>query len=145
VLARAGASSQLPAVLASFACEPDVKARLVQIVAAVAASPAATAATAAKGLAEHLLRIAAMARDRGAVPLFVSYHFEQPGESVMRTVANEHGVGFVSVRELFAARLGGRRREEVQAADIHCNDEGYRLMAAIVADGLQGVGAVTAR
>ncbi len=136
-LAASVAGSRLRSVLAVSPCEPDVQARLAQIVEDVLAST--DGAAAANVLSAHLRRIATLARNAGATPVFVSYHFKQMSEDVMRTVASELEVAFVDMSQLFEQQVAPRRRAEMQAPDGHCNDEGYRLMAAIVADGLQDI------
>jgi lysophospholipase L1-like esterase len=138
VLATTVAGARLRSTLELFRCEPDVQARLAQIVEDVLASK--DGAAAAQVLSAHLRRIAALVRNAGATPVFVSYHVEQSSDGVMGAVATELGVALVGMHEGFERRLGPRRWEEVQAPDGHCNDEGYRMMAAIVADGLRDLG-----
>lgn len=137
VMATSVAESRFRSVLASFVCAPDVHGRLAQIVEDVVASQ--DGAGASRVLAEHLRRIATMVRIAGASPVFVAYHVTQRSDEVVRHVATEHDVVFLEMSRSFRQRLAARRWEEVRAPDGHCNDEGYRLMAAIVADGLQDI------
>jgi len=135
--------SRLRPVLESFGCESGVRTRLSQIVDEVLASRDGAAAS--RVLSAHLRRIAALARDAGATPVFLSYPVKQPAEAVLRAIAAELDVKFVDVSQIFGQRLAPRRWDDVRAPDGHCNDEGYRMMADIVADGLQSVVGATGR
>lgn len=137
------ADALLWSLLESMACEPEVRARLAQIVGNVLV--AKNGAAAEKVLSEHLRRIVALARQAGAIPVFVSYFIAQLSDDVMRTIAAELGVAFVAVVENFRLRVAPRPMEEVKSPDGHCNDEGYRIVATIVAEGLQEILADTWR
>jgi lysophospholipase L1-like esterase len=135
--------SRLRPVLESVACEPDVRARLSQLVDEALATQDGAAAT--KVLAEHLRRIVVAVQNAGATPVLMPYPGVSRATVVLRATAAELGVTFIDLDELFAERLAPQRWEDVRAPDGHCNDAGYRLMASIVADGLQGVVAAAYR
>jgi lysophospholipase L1-like esterase len=86
-------------------------------------------------LGEHLRDIVAFARSRGVEVVFLTYPFPQVGgETVLRGVAADTQSRFVPIRERFERELTTRKRDELFVADGHCNDAGYAIMAAMVAD-----------
>ena len=136
-------ASQLRPVLESFVCEADVRARLGQLLDEVVASLDGEAA--ARVLSAHLRRSVSAIRSAGAKPVFLSYPVPQSARDVLRAIAGELDVKFIDVQELFPVRMGTRRWNDVRAPDGHCNDEGYRLMAELVAEGLQDLVSPTVR
>lgn len=50
--------------------------------------------------------------------------------------AKGRGIVWIDVEAEFAAKVGGERLRAMRSSDGHVNDEGYRLMAEYVADGL---------
>jgi lysophospholipase L1-like esterase len=134
---------RLRSVLEEVPCEPDVRARLTQIVDEVLAAQDGAAAT--QVLEEHLRRIAAAARSAGATPVFLTYPVAGRAEDVLRATAADADVLFLESRRIFGGRLPPRTWADVKAPDGHCNDTGYRLLAEIVADGLQDIVAAAYR
>lgn len=135
--------ARLQVVLASFECEPAVRARLIQIVEDVVRSK--DGAAAAKVLSAHLEHIVNLIRNSGATPVFLTYPVRERAEDCLHAVAEHLEVKVVEVMELFGARLAPRRWADVRASDGHCNDIGYQVMAQIVAEGLQSVLAAAGR
>jgi tetratricopeptide (TPR) repeat protein len=134
---KSGGGPRLRPVLTAFDCAPDVRARLATILDEVAVGSDGSGA--ARVLTAHLRRIAGMAVAAGAVPVFLSYPMPMPAEEVLREVAAGVGVHFLGVSAEFQRRLPPRSWEDVRAPDGHCNDEGYRLMAECIAEGLRDV------
>jgi lysophospholipase L1-like esterase len=122
------------AIAASFPCEPAVRDRMHQV--AVDAQRKIAGSRASSVLAGHLDRILATSRLAGAVPLVLCYPFGNRPDEALRSAAEARDEGFVEVGRLFAQRMGTRSAAELKAPDGHCNDEGYRIMAEIVADTL---------
>lgn len=86
-------------------------------------------------LENHLLRIVALCRGAGAEPVLLDYPVEFPWVLAgMRRVESAASVAHIVTEPRFLARTGGRDRAEFLAADGHCNDAGYRVLAEIVAE-----------
>jgi lysophospholipase L1-like esterase len=137
------ATERMRPVLAAFPCPEDVRQRLEILV--DEAIDAIEGATARHVLAAHLPRIATLVRNAGGTPVFLTYPMQMPAEEVLRRAAADAEVRFIDVRKRFHELLAGRSWESVRAPDGHCNDDGYRLMAQAVAEGLQPVLAKLAR
>jgi tetratricopeptide (TPR) repeat protein len=115
-------------------CDPVVRGRLVEIAEAFArerdqSQPAAT-------LAAHLERVFVAARNAGAEPVVLCYPWRTAASAVLRAAAEEHAVPFFDVESEFAARTAGREGALLRAPDGHCNDAGYAIMTAIIAERL---------
>ncbi len=122
------------AALRDFPCEPDVRQRLQRIVDDVTRQLSGVAA--GRVLARHLDRIVGTVRRAGATPLLLCYPLEQRPEPILRHAADDRDELFVEVSREFTRRRGARQWAELRAPDGHCNDDGYRIMAEIVADAL---------
>lgn len=123
--------------LESYPCPPDVRERLLQIVDEVVRESGADDVS--RVLAAHLTRIATTARNAGATPVFLTYPTAGSAGRVLRRVAEQLDAELIDVAARFAELLGDRDYAEVRSADGHVDDEGYRLMATAVADGLGGL------
>jgi lysophospholipase L1-like esterase len=121
----------------AFPAEPPVSQRIQQI--AQDARRSLDGAEASLILSQHLARMAVEIRESGARPVFLTYPVHQQAEAVLRETAAELNLPFLEVRSLFQQQLGQRKWEQLRAPDGHCNDEGYRLMASVIAAGLQPI------
>lgn len=128
------AARRMRPLLASFPCAEDVRSRLQILVEEALATVEGAAAR--RVLSVHLPRIATLVRNAGGTPVFLTYPVLMPAEESLRAGAAEANALLVDVRHRFTELLAGRKWESVRAADGHCNDEGYRLMAQAVAEGL---------
>jgi lysophospholipase L1-like esterase len=72
----------------------------------------------------------------GAVPVFLTYPVGTPFGRQTVAFANEHGIASIDVETEFATKVGQARTIAMRSSDGHVNDEGYRLMAEFVVDGL---------
>jgi lysophospholipase L1-like esterase len=138
VVGKSLTAEEANALLRSFACPDDVKKRLDLLVQEVAASN--DGAEAARVLTAHLLKIATLIRKAGAVPVFLNYPLPLWSDRYcgpLESVAEEIDIPFLDVAAGFMKRLGSRSLEEVLSADGHVIDEGYRMMAECVAEGLE--------
>lgn len=115
-------------------CETDVRERLLTIVADLRRRHDAGAAEAV--LADHVGRMIVMTRNAGAEPVVLCYPWRRPADEVLRRVAAEHGARFVPVSDEFARRTAGVAKATLRSPDGHCNDAGYAILAAIVADAI---------
>ncbi len=122
---------------ASFPAEPATSLRIQQI--ARDARRSLDGAEASLILSQHLARMAVEIRESGALPVFLTYPVQQQAEAVLRETAAELDLPFIEVRNRFREALGQRKWEDVRAPDGHCNDDGYRIMAGIMADGLRPI------
>jgi lysophospholipase L1-like esterase len=127
-------SEQLLAALDGFRRADDVKARIRVVIDDL--HRAKQAGSAAAVLRGHLERIAVTVRNAGAEPVFLDYPFWNESGVVLRDVADELGVAFVDMRRLFTLRRGDVPESALCAADGHCNDAGYAIVAEIVAETL---------
>ncbi|MFY9345615.1 MAG: GDSL-type esterase/lipase family protein [Planctomycetota bacterium] len=128
------AGQKARAAVDSYECAPDVRTRLVQILDDVLRH--LDGAEAGKVLATHLGRVIATIRAAGAQPVLLGYPGSNRAGSYLRQAAAAHGAAFLDVHQQFDERRGPRPLMDLRAPDGHCNDDGYRLMAEIVADGL---------
>ncbi|MCR9244441.1 MAG: GDSL-type esterase/lipase family protein [bacterium] len=114
-------------------CKPAVRARLDALVEDIANDDPTDVI---RVFGTHLDRVAAAVRAAGAVPVFLTYPRRTSPAVVLEAVAQARGVDFIKVWEGFGQRLGDRVWNDVRAPDGHCNDDGYRIMAGVIADGL---------
>ena len=85
-------------------------------------------------LADHLLQIGALCRDRGIRLVVIGYPFPHPQlEAVQRAAAERLAVPFVFVRERFDRELATRKWDELFVQNGHCNDAGYEIVAEMAA------------
>jgi lysophospholipase L1-like esterase len=126
---------------AEHPCDPAVSRRLLEIVRRVRASPRNDEVE--HVLRQHVARIVRAANDAGARAVVTCYPTMHDAEPVLRTAAAEHGASFVEMRSLFEQRRGDRSWEQLRSSDGHCNDDGYRVMAEIVANQLASAGLLT--
>ena len=83
----------------------------------------------------HLQQIAQLCRIKGAELVLSSYPWQDLRlDPVMQSVARDAGAGFLDMAGQFERRLQGRERAQYFARDGHCNDSGYAVMAAIMAE-----------
>jgi lysophospholipase L1-like esterase len=122
------------AVLRDYEGAADVRQRLQRIVDDVNRQLRGSGAS--RVLARHLERIVGTVRRAGATPILLCYPLAHKAEPVLRRVAEDRDETFVETSREFARRRGARSLAELRAADGHCNDAGYRIMAEIVADTL---------
>lgn len=87
-------------------------------------------------LREHLARIVALCRARGAEAWFLSYPKHTFGCDELEGVAAEQSVRFLDLRPAFERRLAEVGRDALFIADGHCTDAGYQLMADSIADAI---------
>lgn len=86
-------------------------------------------------LRAHLLHMIARCRLAGARPILLSYPFvSEPTESVINDVSIYLKVPQINLYPVFEKELKTKRREELFVPDGHCSDEGYGLIASIVAE-----------
>lgn len=88
----------------------------------------------AEVFAAHLEQIIARAQRARCLPVLVGYPRRGALEAACRQAAARTGAAFVDVAAEFERRLLERRELELFVADGHCNDAGYGVMAAIVAE-----------
>ena len=90
---------------------------------------------------DDLDTMVARCRELGVPILLLDYPHDTATNSVIEDVARDHGVTLVVLSEHFAGLLrAGRTRDELFVADGHPNDEGYGIMARLVADQLLAEG-----
>jgi len=118
----------------AFACDPSTKARIRTLV--NEALSRRDGSSAERILRSHLKRIADIARSKGAVPVFLDYPIQAPLQHCLHDVASDHAIHFLDVKTWWEGRVPESRRLGLRSADGHVNDEGYRIMAECVADGL---------
>lgn len=86
----------------------------------------------------HLGQLVQRCRARGARPVLLTYPFwHDEHRRAMARVAQATGAELVDLNPAFARALATRKREELFAPNGHCSDEGYRLMAEVVAEHVQ--------
>ena len=91
-------------------------------------------------LHSHLERIVEAVRAGGARPILISYPFPSlDTEEVMEDVAGETGCCWLNVRVEFDRLLETGRREDYFVPDGHLNDNGYRVLAGLVAERILGL------
>jgi hypothetical protein len=82
----------------------------------------------------HLRQIAQRCRAAGAIPVFLSYPIPRgPVDLAAKAVAQETGASWIPMWPEFEERLATRRREDLFVPDGHCTDEGYGVVAHLVA------------
>ena len=81
----------------------------------------------------HLDQLIQRCKAAGVDLVLASYPHQSPHNSVIRRLVARHGIGYVDVREGFIRALAEQPDRDLFVPDQHCNDEGYRLMAEIVA------------
>jgi lysophospholipase L1-like esterase/tetratricopeptide (TPR) repeat protein len=121
----------------AFACDPSTKARIQVLVAE--ALRRRDGASAERILRSHLKRIADLTRSKGATPVFLDYPIPTPLQHCLRDVANEDSIHFIDIKPQWESRVPQERHKQLRSADGHVNDEGYRIMAECVADGLMPI------
>jgi hypothetical protein len=95
---------------------------------------AADTATYLSTLESHLREIVAISRAHGAEVVFLSYPFPSLEiERVVMRVAKETGSGWVDVRPEFEKLLASNPREKFFVQDGHLSDDGYGILADLVA------------
>ena len=127
-------------LLGELDCPADVKERLSLILEDAFRKSDGTEAS--RVLSAHLRRIVRLAKDAGALTVFLTYPEASEDSSYgqpLRIVAAELGVQLIDVTSGVAKRLGGRPWTDIRSPDWHVNDEGYRFMAECVFEGLQPV------
>ncbi len=117
-----------------YECDPPVRGRLLEVVSRVRGSQRSEQVR--QVLAQHIARVIRAAREAGAQAVVTCYPTMHDSEDVLRTTAAEHGAIFVEMHSLFEQRRGRRTWEQLKSVDGHCNDDGYRLMAEVMADAL---------
>lgn len=122
-------------VAKSFGEDAAVRGRLATIVADLGRRQAVAAPESV--LAQHLERTVVAIRNAGAQPLLLTYPWPAPASAVLRRVAREHDVRLVDLEAEFPSRIVGVDVATLRASDGHCNDAGYEIMAAIVADAVR--------
>jgi len=127
-------ANSVSAQASAFVCDPRAKARIQVLVAE--AMRRRDGASAERILRSHLKRIADIARSKGAVPVFLDYPIQAPLQHCLRDVASEQAVDFLDIKTWWEQRVPEPQRMPLRSADGHVNDEGYRIMAECVADGL---------
>lgn len=125
----------LLARVAALQCPDDVRARLVVIVQDCLAAQDGKAAE--RVLRAHLRNIAGHCQTAGAQAVFLTYPVRTPFGRTMIAAAAELGLPAIDVEAVLAAKLGAERLRELTSPDGHVVDEGYRLMATVVAEGLR--------
>jgi hypothetical protein len=120
-----------------FACDADTKSRILAVVAESIHRRGGKAAETV--LARHLKRIADLTRSKGAIPVFLDYPIQTPLQHCLHEVANADSIHFIDIKPLWESRVPQERRMQLRSADGHVNDEGYRVMAECVADGLMPI------
>ena len=124
--------------LAVHRCDQQVKSRLQHIL--TEAKTKSAGAQASRILTKHLHVLVARIRSQGITPVFLTYPNPQESASFgqpLRDVAAAESVHLIDVTAEFAKKLNGRPWEDVASPDYHVNDEGYRMMAECVYEGLQ--------
>jgi lysophospholipase L1-like esterase/tetratricopeptide (TPR) repeat protein len=117
-----------------FACDPDTKSRILAVIDEALHRRDGNAAETV--LARHLKRIADLTRSKGAVPVFLDYPIQAPLQHCLRDVASDDAIPFLDIKTWWEQRVPEPQRMPLRSADGHVNDEGYRIMAECVADGL---------
>jgi len=86
-------------------------------------------------LARNLRLMADMVRATGAEVVFVSYPLAKAGRvnEVIRQIATEKNAGLIDVEKVFARHLEITPAEELFEPDGHLTDQGYALVADLVA------------
>ncbi len=94
-----------------------------------------------EALEGHLRQAVVLCRARGARPAFLSYPNPLPPvDAVMEKLSEEMGVPRLDLRAEFERALRTRSRQDLFVPDGHCNEEGYGIIARVVArDGLDAV------
>ncbi len=83
----------------------------------------------------HLSQLVERCRARGARPVLLTYPFwHEEHRGAMARVAQATGAELVDLNPAFTRELAPRRCEERFAPNGHCSDEGYRIMAGVVAE-----------
>ncbi|MEM7200317.1 MAG: GDSL-type esterase/lipase family protein [Planctomycetota bacterium] len=83
----------------------------------------------------HLRQAVERCRAVGTEAVLLSYPNAAPRlERSIRRVATTTGSDWIDMAARFAARIDGQPRDQFFIPDGHCNDRGYGVMAAIVAD-----------
>lgn len=119
----------------SFGHDAAVRGRLATILADLVRRQSVAAPEGV--LAQHLERMVVAIRNAGAQPLLLTYPWPAPASAVLRRVALEHDVRLVDLAAEFPLRIVGVDVATLRAADGHCNDAGYEIMAAIVAEAVR--------
>jgi lysophospholipase L1-like esterase len=121
----------------ALVCGLDVKDRIRALIAE--ALHRRDGKSAERVLLVHLKRIADLVRSKGAVPVFLDYPIMAPLQHCLRESAYDDAVAFIDVKAMWEARVPEARRAQLRSPDGHVNDEGYRIMAECVADGLMPI------
>jgi hypothetical protein len=90
-------------------------------------------------LESHLRQMAGRCRRAGAHVLFVTYPFNSASRALLQRLAAAEGCTFVPVDEAIAAAKKAEPGRELHVADGHCNDDGYGVMAARVAEAIRAL------
>jgi len=86
----------------------------------------------------HLRQMIHLCRERGATAVLVSYPWaDERLTRIHHRLDAEMQIGVLDLATQFDQRLIGKTRADYFAADGHCNDAGYKIMAQIVADDLK--------
>jgi lysophospholipase L1-like esterase len=84
-------------------------------------------------LESNLRSIVSNCLARGAKPVLISYPRPSYIEGSMSKIATEKNISYINVRLKFDQALQTRKQDELFAADGHCNDEGYSIIANAIA------------
>ncbi len=118
-----------------FSCDADVRERMVESADDCIAALDGKAQEAV--LTQHWAKIMAQSAKHGAVPVFLTYPIATPYGRRNVAFAREHNAACIDVETTFAEKIGAQRIHAMRSSDGHVNDEGYRLMAEHVLDGLK--------
>lgn len=123
--------------LAAFECAPDVKKRLGILV--DNAMRARDGEAARRVLVSHLHQIVNKCRLGKATPVFLEYPIDTPYRGTLSEVAKELDVLHIDVHSWFRDRLSETQIQAMRSPDGHVNDEGYRIMAECVFEGIRPI------
>jgi len=84
-------------------------------------------------VASHLNQLIRRCRDAGVSVVLATYPHQSPHAATIRRVASQDGVSLLDIHAAFDAALAAQPDLDLFVPDAHCNDDGYRLMAEVVA------------
>jgi lysophospholipase L1-like esterase len=129
-----GLDSLLQARVDALTAPEGVKQRLTEIVRQCIA--AKDAASVRDVLGRHYAAIVADCAKSGAVPVLLNYPVSTPFGSFAMEFAQSAKIAHIDLEKTFAERVGAQRLAELRSTDGHVVDEGYRLMAQFICEGL---------
>ncbi len=118
----------------AFLCDAGTRARLQILINGALVARDGTAAK--RVLENHLEQIMTKCRSRNATVVFLEYPIDTPFRGTLGDVADSLGAKHIDVYSMFRKRTSEPQLQSMRSPDGHVNDDGYRIMAECVFEGL---------